>query len=49
MIMTSQPCKQTIAIYTDKIVILTDISRCKGNQAMKFGHLIEYYMRNIFS
>ena len=27
--------------------ILHDISRSKGNQAMKFGQLIEYNMRNI--
>ena len=25
-----------------------NISRHKGNQAMKFGHLIKYKMRNIF-
>ena len=24
------------------------MSRSKGNQAMKYGQLIEYYMRNIF-
>ena len=41
--MTSQPGKQTIAIH-----ILPNISRRKGNQAMKFGQLIEYNMRNIF-
>ena len=41
--MTSQPGKQTIAIH-----ILPSISRRKGNQAMKFGQLIEYNMRNIF-
>ena len=35
----SQPGSQTIAIY-----IFTDISRSKGNQAMKFGQLIEYNM-----
>ena len=28
--------------------ILTNISRSKGNQAMKFGPLREYNMRNIF-
>ena len=28
--------------------MLTNISRSKGNQAMKFGQLIEYSMRNIF-
>ena len=41
--MTSQPCKQTIAIH-----ILPNISRSKGNQTMKFDQLIEYNMRNIF-
>ena len=28
--------------------ILPNISRRKGNQAIKFGQLIEYSMRNIF-
>ena len=41
--MASQRAKQTIAIQ-----ILPNISRIKGNQTMKFGHLIEYNMRNIF-
>ena len=41
--MTSQPGSQTIAIP-----ILPNISRSKGNQAMKIGQLIEYNMRNIF-
>ena len=41
--MTSQPGKQTIAIY-----ILPNISRSKSNQAMKFGQSVEYNMRNIF-
>ena len=41
--MTSQPGKLTITIH-----ILPNISRSKGNQAMKFSHLIEYNMRNIF-
>ena len=41
--MTSQPGEQTIAIH-----IFTNISRSKGSQAMKFGQLIEYNMRNIF-
>ena len=41
--MTSQPGLQRIAI-----LILTNISRSKGNQAMKFGQLIKYNMRNIF-
>ena len=34
--MTSQPGQQTIAIH-----ILPNISRSKGNQAMKFGQVIE--------
>ena len=34
--MTSQPGLQTIAIH-----ILPNISQSKGNQAMKFGQLIE--------
>ena len=41
--MTSQPGYQTISIQ-----ILTNISRSKANQAMKFGQLTEYSMRNIF-
>ena len=41
--MMSQPGKQTIAIH-----ILSNISRSKGNQTMKFGQLIECNMRNIF-
>ena len=40
--MTSQSGKQTFAIH-----ILFYISRSKSNQAMKFGQLIEYNMRNI--
>ena len=40
---TSQPGEETIAIH-----ILPNISRSKGNQAMKFGQLIEYNMKNIF-
>ena len=35
--MTSQPGEQTVTIH-----ILTNISRNKGSQAMKFGELIEY-------
>ena len=42
--MMSQPGKQTIAIH-----ILPNISRSEGNQTIKFGQLIEYNMRNIFS
>ena len=41
--MTSQPQKQTIAIQ-----ILPVISRSKGNQAMKFAHLIECNMKKKF-
>ena len=41
--MTSQPGKQIIAIH-----ILHNLSRSWGNQTMKFGHLIEYNMKNIF-
>ena len=41
--MTSQPGKQTIAIY-----ILPSISKSKNNQTMKSGQLIEYNMRNFF-
>ena len=41
--MTSRPRKQTIAIH-----LLPNISRGKGNQAMKFDQLIEYGRRNIF-
>ena len=41
--MMPQPGQQTIVIH-----LLPDISRSKGNQAMKFGQLIEYNMKNIF-
>ena len=41
--MTSQPGFQTNAIH-----ILPNISQSKGNQAMKFGQLIEYNKRNFF-
>ena len=37
-LMTSQLGKEAILQYT----------YCKGNQAMKFGQLIEYNLRNIF-
>ena len=40
--MTSKPEKQIITIH-----VLPNISRSKGSQAMKFGQLIEYNMRNI--
>ena len=41
--MMSQPWKQTIPIH-----ILPNILRSKGNQAMKFGQLVEYNMREFF-
>ena len=41
--MTSQPRKQAIPIH-----ILSYISRCKENQKLKVGQLIEYNMRKIF-
>ena len=41
--MTSQPGLQTIAIH-----ILPNISQSKGNQAIKFGQLIERSKVNIF-
>ena len=41
--MTAQAGLRTIAIH-----ILLNISRSKGNKAMKFGQLIEYNKRNIF-
>ena len=41
--MTSQPGQQVLAIQT-----LTNISRSKGNQTMKFCQLIECNLRNIF-
>ena len=41
--MMSQPGKQTIVVH-----ILSNISKSKGNQTMKFSHLIEYDMRNTF-
>ena len=39
----AQPGKEIIALH-----ILTNISRGKGSQAMKFGQLIEYNTRNMF-
>ena len=42
--MASQPGQQTIVIH-----ILTNISRSKCNQLMKFGQLIESNIRNVFS
>ena len=41
-IMTST-CKQKFTIH-----ILPDMSRSKKNQAIRFGQLIEYNVRNIF-
>ena len=41
--MTSQPDYQAIAIH-----ILSNISRSKGIQTVKFGQLIEYKISNIF-
>ena len=41
--MTSQPGKQTIAIY-----MLSNIWRNKGNQISRFVQVIEYSKRNIF-
>ena len=41
--MTPQPGKQTIEIHK-----LSNSLRSKGSQKMKFGHLIEYSMRNNF-
>ena len=41
--MTSQTGKQIITIY-----IVPNISRSKGNQTIKFDHLLEHDMRNIF-
>ena len=42
-IMTSSTCKQKFTIH-----ILPDMSRSKKNQAIRFGQLIEYNVRNIF-
>ena len=41
--MTSQPGEQTTKIH-----VLANISKSKGNQAIKFGQLTEYNMRNNF-
>ena len=41
--MTSQTGEQI-----NKVHMLSNISRRKGNQTMKFGQLIDYCMRNIF-
>ena len=41
--MTSKTGQQAITIH-----MLPNISRSKGNQAMEFGQLIKYSVRNIF-
>ena len=41
--MTPQPGEQTTEIH-----ILTNISRSKDNQSIKFDRLIEYNLRNVF-
>ena len=41
--MTSQPGKETIVIH-----VLPNILRNKDNQAMEFGQLREYNIKNIF-
>ena len=41
--MTSQTGQQVITIH-----ILTNISRSKDNQTIKFGQLIKYSVKNIF-
>ena len=41
--MTSEPEKHTITI-----IVLTHITRSKGNQTDKFGQLIEYNVKNLF-
>ena len=41
--MTSQAGQKVVTIH-----ILPNILRSKGNHAMKFGQLIEYYIRYIF-
>ena len=41
--MMLQPRKQTIVIH-----ILSNISRSKGNETLKFGQLIKYNQKNIF-
>ena len=42
--MMSSPVKRKIAIH-----ILLNISRSEGSQTMKFGQLLEYNLKNIFS
>ena len=41
--MASSTRKQIFTMH-----ILPNLSRSRGNQALKFGQLIEYSMRNIF-
>ena len=41
-------CNVTTWLITILMHILTNISRGKGNQAMKFGQLVEYNIENIF-
>ena len=41
--MTSKPGQLAFAMH-----ILSNISRSKTNQTMKFGQLLEYEMRNVF-
>ena len=42
--MTSQTGQQILRIH-----IWPSISKSKGNQAMKFGQIIKYIMKNTFS
>ena len=42
--MTSQTAKQSVTMH-----LLPNISQRKGNETMKFGQLLEYNIRNIFS
>ena len=41
--MTSQTRQQIITIHK-----LSNISRSKGNEAMKFGQIVKYSARNVF-
>ena len=41
--MTSQSGTQTVTK-----IILSGISKTKGNRTMKFGHLIQHYVKKIF-
>ena len=42
--MTSQTVQQIITIH-----VLPNIFRSKGNQAIRFGQLIRYSVRNVFA